>query len=167
MTGTRQRHVAATRRSLRGANEALRIELSERLAHRGPADAELGREHRLGWEALAGLQLACDDPPAQRGGDLLVRLRQPIPNSALPAAEAGAFTASSPAPAKRSVSERRPAPALSRSVARKVSVAARSISSVLSSAKTTPYASRASSSVVKSSSRSSRTCSGSRSSGSP
>src|SRR5436190_2383156 len=154
MTGTRQRHVAATRRSLRGANEALRIELSERLAHRGPADAELGREHRLGWQTLAGLQLACDDPPAQRGGDLLVRLRQPIPNSALPATDAGAFTASSAAPAKRSVSER--PPGSSRSFARKASVAARSISSVFSSAKTTPYASRASSSVVKSSSRSSR-----------
>src|SRR6185295_18848815 len=108
MAGARQRHVAAARRALRGANEALRIELSECLPHRRPADAELARKHRLGWEALAGLQFARDDPPAQVGGDLLVRLRQPIPNSAFPATDAGAFTSSSAAPAKRSVSERPP-----------------------------------------------------------
>src|SRR4029077_5867445 len=96
------------------------VERAGRPPPRGPAGAELGREHRLGRKAVAGLQLACDDPPAQDGGDLLVRLRQPIPNSALPATDAGAFTWSSAAPANRSVSE---SPlGCSRSFTRKASV---------------------------------------------
>ena len=153
----RHRHVRAAARALRRPDEALRRQQAERLADRRAADAELTGQHGLVRQPLAAHELARDDQVAELVGHLLVRLadapdghrvRRPldrperrgghagsIPNSALPAIETGALYGTSPS-RKYSVSEL-PSRA-ARSSPRFASVAAASISSVRSSAKTTP-----------------------------
>ncbi len=55
------------------ADHAAVVEHRERLAERGPADPELGRERALGAEPLPGTQLAAADLLGERAPDLLRR----------------------------------------------------------------------------------------------
>jgi hypothetical protein len=125
----RQRDEAPTARPLRRADEALRGEQTERLAHGRPADTELAGQRRFGREPAPRSQPAADDQVAQLVGGLLVALAHPperhgrevggglirprplvllgthrhgaqaSPNSALPATETG-FVDGGSAPAK-------------------------------------------------------------------
>ena len=52
---------------------AFDFEADERLAHRGPRDAELAGELTLGGQALAGLEFARGDEPGELRGDLAVK----------------------------------------------------------------------------------------------
>ena len=135
MARARHRDERAAAGALGRPDQALRGQESERLADGRPADAEVVGENRLLREAAALLEHALEDLLAQPSGDELVLLHV-IEYSAFPAAETGAEAGGRPRSAYHSVSE---LPLrFAASSFRSFSVAFASISSVRSSAKTTP-----------------------------
>ncbi len=74
MVDRRQRDEAASARALRRADQVLRGQHPQRLAHGAAADPELPCQHRLVRQPLPARQLAADDQVAQLIVNLLVRL---------------------------------------------------------------------------------------------